>query len=200
MTYGLKGGLYGHDGSFGEAFLGQSLSLIEDDNPFGQGSGLDDKNSDLVGRVSGSYQDDYRLDYRFQLDNEDMSPDRHEVDASVNLDKFQFSTRYLYAKGLEGTDISETREQINNGASYYIDDQWRIFGSARHDLGDNPGLRKANFGVDYIGQCISLSMIGQRTLTDDTSGDSGTEIMFRIGLKNLGEFETSGVQIGGGEE
>ncbi|MGH1377327.1 MAG: LPS-assembly protein LptD [Alphaproteobacteria bacterium] len=200
ITYGLRTGLYGHDGSHGEIFLGQSYRFEDDDNPFTEGSGLDDRDSDIVGQISGSYQDDYTLDYRFQLDNKHLSSQRHEVDAAANIGDLTLSSRYLYAKGLEGTDISETREQIRNSASYYINDRWRVFGSARHDLGDNPGLRKANFGVDYIGQCISLSMIGQRTLTDDTSGDSGTEIMFRIGLKNLGEFETSGVQIGGGEE
>ena len=200
VTYGLRTGLYGHDGSYGEVFLGQSYRFEEDDNPFTEGSGLDERDSDVVGQISGSYQDDYTLDYRFQLDNKHLTSQRHEVDATAILGDLTLSSRYLYAKGLEGTDISETREQIRNSASYYINDNWRVFGSARHDLGDNPGLRKANFGVDYIGQCISLSMIGQRTLTDDTSGDSGTEVMFRIGLKNLGEFETSGVQIGGGEE
>lgn len=200
ITYGLRTGLYGNGGSYGEVFLGRSYRFQEDDNPFTRGSGLDDRDSDVVGQISGSYQRDYTLDYRFQLDNKSLHSQRHEVDASASIGDLTLSSRYLYAKGLGGTDINETREQIRNSASYYINDKWRIFGSARHDLGDNPGLRKADFGIDYIGQCISLSMIGQRTLTDDSSGDSGTEVMFRIGLKNLGEFETSGVQIGGGEE
>ncbi|MGH1403307.1 MAG: LPS-assembly protein LptD [Alphaproteobacteria bacterium] len=200
VTYGLKGGLYGHEGSFGEAFLGQSYRFDEDDNPFGQGSGLDDQNSDLVGRVSGGYQNDYRLDYRFQLDNENLSSQRHEVDATLKFDKLTLSSQYLFAKGLEGTDIDATREQIKNSAEYYIDDQWRLFGSARHDLGDDPGLRKANLGLDYIGQCVSWSIIGEKTLTDDASGDSATEIFLRIGFKNLGELATSGVQVGGSGE
>ena len=200
MTYGLRAGLYGDDGSYGDVFLGQSYRFEEDNNPFFQGSGLDERDSDVVGQISGSYQGDYTLDYRFQLDNESLQSQRHEVDATANIGSLTLSSRYLYAKGLGGTDIIETREQIRNSASYYLNDKWRVFGSARHDLGDNPGLRKADFGIDYIGQCISLSVIGQRTLTDDSSGDSGTEFMFRIGLKNLGEFETSGVQIGGGEE
>ena len=199
-TYGIKTGIYGNEGSYGKVFLGQSYRFNEDQNPFTQGSGLENQSSDFVGQVSASYKNDYTLDYRFQADDENFSSQRHELDAGLKYKDLTFNTTYLYAKGLSGTDIDETREQITNSASYYINDNWRLYGSARHDLGVDPGLRKAGFGIDYIGQCISLSAIGQRNLTDDSSGDSGTEIFFRIGFKNLGEFETSGFQIGGEEE
>ncbi len=191
VTYGMKTGLYGHDGSYGDVFIGQSYRFDEDDNPFEDGSGLDDQDSDIVGQVSGSYKGQYTLDYRFQLDNHDLSSQRHEVDASVNVNSLTLSTRYLYARALDGTEIDETREQVRNSASYYINDKWRVFGAAQHDLGEDSGLRKAHVGLDYLGQCVSWSLIGQRNLTDDSSGDSGTEIFFRLGLKNLGEFGAS---------
>jgi LPS-assembly protein len=151
-----------------------------------------------VGQVTGRYKDDYSLDYRFQLNNDNLSPQRHEVDASASFESFTISTRYLFAKSLEGTEIEETREQIENGASYYINDQWRIRGTARHDLGEDPGLRDATVGVDYFGQCFSWSVTGRRNLTEDTSGDNGTEVLFKIGLKNLGEFEASGLSLSDG--
>ncbi len=200
ITYGARSGLYGDDGSYGDVFIGQSYRFDNDDNPFVQGSGLDNQSSDIVGQISASYKGDYSLDYRFQFDDENMSSQRHEVDASARIKGLNLSTRYLFAKALEGTDIDNTREQIRNSASYYINDNWRIYGSAQHDLGEDRGLRAARFGVDYIGDCISLSVIGQRKLTDKSSGYSGTEIMFRIGLKNLGEIETSGVALGSNEE
>ncbi|MGH1455473.1 MAG: LPS-assembly protein LptD [Alphaproteobacteria bacterium] len=196
-TYGLRTGVYAEDGSYGNVFVGQSYRFNDKQNPFTVGSGLENQSSDFVGQVSGGYKNDYSMDYRFQMDDENFSSQRHEVDASMKISDLTLNTQYLYAKGLGGTDIDETREQITNGASYYINDKWRLYGSARHDLGVDPGLRTAGFGVDYTGQCISLSVIGQRNLTDDSSGDSGTEVFLRIGFKNLGEFETSGVQIGG---
>lgn len=200
LTYGLRTGLYGNEGSYGTAFLGQSYRFEKDDNPFTEGSGLDDQDSDVVGQVTASYKGDYTLDYRFQLDNHNLSSQRHEVDALMNVGGLTLTSQYLFAKALEGTDIGETREQIQNGASYYIDDKWRIFGAARHDLGIDEGLRSANFGLDYTGQCFSWSLIGTRNLTNESSGDSGTEIFFRIGFKNLGEFQSSGFQLGGGSE
>jgi len=196
VTYGMRTGIYGADGSYGNLFLGQSYRFENSDNPFDAGSGLSDQSSDVVGEIKANYKGDYQLDYRFQLDNDKLSPQRHELAASMAISDLNLSTNYLYAKAIDGSVDIETREQINNSASYYINDQWRLFGSARHDLGSKPGLRHANLGVDYLGQCISLSLIGQRNLTDNSSGNSGTEIFFRIGLKNLGEFKSTGVQLG----
>ena len=196
ITYGMKSGLYGYDGSHGDVFLGQSYRFDKNENPFSVGSGLENQNSDIVGQVSASYKDNYTLDYRFQLANESFSSQRHEVDATFSLNALTLSSRYLYAKGLSGTEISGTREQIQNSASYYINDKWRLYGAARHDLGNDPGLREAGVGLDYIGQCVSWSVIGKRTLTQEGSGDNGTEVLFRIGLKNLGEFQSSGLSLG----
>lgn len=200
LTYGMKTGIYGFDGSFGDIFLGQSYRVDDKENPFGAGSGLEEQDSDIVGQISTSYKNHYFLDYRFQLDNNNLASQRHEIDASVAFDKYTLTSRYLYAKGLGGTDISETREQIQNAASYYINDNWRIYGSARHDLGEDSGLREAGLGVDYLGGCVSWSLVGQRTLTDEAAGDSGTEIFIRLGLKNLGEVEASAMNFGGGSE
>tara|TARA_B100001989_G_C24545495_1_gene470458 strand:+ start:957 stop:3173 length:2217 start_codon:yes stop_codon:yes gene_type:complete len=200
ITYGLKTGLYAHDGSFGDIFIGQSYRFDDDEIPFSAGSGLEEQESDFVGKLTANYRDEYQLDYKIQLDNQNLSSERHEIDAVATLDKFTFASQYLYAKGLSDTDVSETREQIRNAASYYINDNWRIYGSARHDLGDDPGMREAGFGLDYLGQCVSWSVIGTRTLTEEGAGDNGTEILFRIGLKNLGEFQTSGFSLSGDQE
>ncbi len=191
VTYGLRTGVHRYDGSHGEVFIGQSYRFEEDENLFAQGSGLDDRSSDVVGQITGSYKGDYTLDYRFQLDNDALSSVRHEVDASMKIENLNLSTRYLFADSLEGTDIEESREQIVNSASYRFNDQWSVHGSARHDLGEDPGLRKAYVGLDYSGQCISWALAAERNLTNESSGDNGTEIFLRIGFKNLGEFETS---------
>jgi LPS-assembly protein len=194
-TYGLKVGGYADDGSYGDVFLGQSYRLSDDDNPFTAGSGLDEQQSDFVGQIGGAYKGDYGLQYRFQLDNDTLASQRHEIDASMQISKLNLSTRYLFAKGLEGTEVDQTREQVQNSISYQVDDNWVLRGSARHELAEDEGLREASLGVDYLGQCFSWSVTGERNLTSDVSGDSETEIMFRIGLKNLGEFETSGISV-----
>jgi len=200
VTYGLRTGVYDYDGNYGDIFVGQSYRFDNDENPFSVGSGLNEQESDVVGQIRGGFEDAYTLDYRFQLDNDTLASRRHEVDASANIKGVSLGSQYLFAKGLEGTDIIETREQITNSAAYYINDRWRLSGAARHDLGTDPGLRQAHVGVDYYGQCFSVSLIGLRNLTDEASGDSGTEVFVRIGLKNLGEFQSSALSFGGEDE
>jgi len=98
---------------------------------------------------------------------------------------------YLYAGALENTDIDESREQLTADAQYYWSKAWRSRFGATQDLGSDPGLRDAYLGLDYFNQCLYWSLTLERNLTREVSGDSDTEILFRIGLKNLGEFEES---------
>lgn len=191
VTYGLRSGLYGYDGSYADVFVGQSYRF-DNENPFPVGSGLSDSESDYVGQVSAVYEDRFGLNYRFQIGSEEFTSRRHELDTFAQWDSVRLSTRYLFAKALEGTDIDESREQLENALSFDVTDNWRLRTGALHDLGEDPGLRKAILGIDYFGCCISLSATAQRNLTTDASGDSGTEVTLRLGLKNLGEFSTAG--------
>ncbi len=196
ITYGVRTGLYGYGGSYGNVFLGQSYRLDDDDNPFPKGSGLDKQESDVVGQFSAVYGQNYNFDYRFQLASDDLSSRRHEVDVYAKWNRLALGSNYLYASALDGTDISESREQLKPSLAYYVTKDWRLRTGATQDLGDNPGLREAYLGLDYFGQCLSWSVTGEKNLTDDSSGESEIEILFRIGLKNLGEFESSGLRVG----
>ena len=195
VTYGMRTGIYGYGGSYGDIFLGQSYRFDDDDTPFPEGSGLDQQESDIVGQISGAYKNQYTLNYRFQLDNKTMASQRHEVDAFADWNRFRLSSRYLFAKALEGTDIDESREQAQASAAYYVTRDWRLRLGGTQDLGDDPGLRQAFTGIDYFGQCVSMSLSGIRSLTDDASGESDTEVVFRLGLKNLGEYEESSLRV-----
>lgn len=194
VTYGMKTGLYSHEGSYINAFAGQSYTLNDDDNPFPVGSGLSNQASDVVGQLSAMYRNSYGFNYRFQLDSENLGSQRHEFDGHAHWDRFSLNTRYLYANALDGTDIDSSREQVDTSAGYYLTPKWRLRGRGLYDLGDAPGLRKAGLGLDYFGCCVSFSINANRTLTTDSSGDSGTDITFRVGLKNIGEFDTSSVE------
>lgn len=197
-TYGMRTGLYGYDGSHADIFVGQSYRFDDDHNPFPDGSGLSRQSSDLVGQISASYEGRMALNYRFQLDSTDMSSQRHEVDGYADFGRVTLSTRYLFAKALEGTTIDESREQIQNNVAYSLTEHWRVRVGGLHDLGEDPGLRKAVMGIDYFGCCLSFSATAERNLTTDSSGDSGTEVMVRLGLKGLGEFQ-QGPNLNGGK-
>lgn len=197
VTYGARTGVYGYEGSKAEAFLGQSYRFDQSGNPFPQGSGLSEQSSDLVGQVTARYRDVFSLDYRFQLDSESFASERHEISGTTTMGPLTLGSRYLYAKGIDGTELSTEREQVQGWASYKLTEQWTTHGYIVQDLGDDPGLRRASWGLDFIGQCFNISGTIQRNLTSNSSGESNTEAMLRIGLKNLGEFAISGISLDG---
>lgn len=196
VTYGARTGVIAPDGSMAEFFLGQSYRFQEDDNPFPENSGLATQQSDIVGRLKLGWRDITTLDYGFQLGNEDLESVRHELDHSLNLGPFGLNTRYLYAKAIEGIGVTGRRQQIQSYGTYKFSDTWRVRAGANYDLGIDDGLRKALLGLDYTGQCVSLYATAQRNLTNESTGESSTELMLRLGLKNLGEFQTSGIALG----
>ncbi len=198
VTYGLRSGLYGHKGSYAETFIGQSHRFENKDNPFPEGSGLSTQESDIVGQVAAAYRNDYGMNYRFQIDSVDTTSQRHEFDGFAKWDPVSLSARYLFAKALQGTDISENREQLKGTARIKLIRNWSLRSGALYDLGEDPGLRKAMAGIDYLGCCMTFSLGAERSLTTDSSGDSGLDVTLRLGLKHIGAFETSGGSWGAG--
>jgi LPS-assembly protein len=191
VTYGLRTGVFGYDDSSLDMFIGQSYRLDERNNPFPNGSGLEDQESDVVGSISGNYKDVYSVDYRYQLGGRHLTSQRHEVDATADWNRFRLRTNYLFARALEGTDINESREQLKSSADFYFTPEWRLRGGATQDLGADPGLRETYASIDYLGQCLFWSLQAEKNFTNDVSGENDVAVVFRIGLKNLGEFEES---------
>lgn len=189
VTYGLRSGLHSFKGSKGEIFLGQSYRLDDTDNPFPEGSGLENQTSNYVGEITLNYLSHLDLNYKFELSSEDFSSDRHELDAYAQWDRLSLGTSYLFIKSLEGTDFNEDREQIYGNLGYKLSDAWQVATSARYDLGEeNKGIREANLGVDFLEQCFTISTLLSRKYTYESTGDNETEFMVRLGLKNLGQL------------
>lgn len=189
LTYGLNTGFYADSGSYTKVFVGQSYRF-DDDSLFTEGSGLSEQESDYVGQIDSVYGDHYRFNYRFQLGSSDFSSQRHEVDGYAHWNRLALGARYLFAKEIAGVEGNESREQLEADSSLKLTNHWRLNGGALYDLGEDPGLRKARFGLDFAGCCMSFSIAAERNLTTDSSGESGTDVTFRLGLKNIGGFET----------
>jgi len=190
VTYGLRSGLHFLDEGQINAFLGQSYRFKQDGNPFLAGSGLDNRSSDVVGSIGGQYGS-HHFDYRFQLDSRHLNSGRYEFDVNLDWQRYGLDAQYLFAKSIDGTEFDASREQASLSGFYYIANNWRTNMGLVRDFGENAGLRKAFAGIDHYDQCMSWGLTAQRNLTDSTSNDSELEILFRLGLKNIGEFKES---------
>ena len=203
-AYGLQAGFYRPDGSRIEALIGQSQrldSIVDAKNPFPEGSGLASDVSDFVGEITGRYKSIASLQYRFQYDGENFADKRHELDADAHLGKWDLSVGYLFTSALAGTEITESREQLRNNVGYQINERWRVHAGSIFDFSDSQrGLRRGEAGVEYTGQCFSVSGNFRRNLVDDITGTSETEFVISIGLRNLGSIQTSGIGISESQE
>lgn len=190
-TYGLRTGLYGHGGEQAEVFLGQSYRFNDRDNPFSAGSGLDEQASDYVGQITAAAGDRHHLNYRFQLDGTSFQSERHELYGRTGYGPIDIGASYLYASGVPGTAYDESREEVAGGTTLDLTTNWTVNGSVVYDIsGDEEerGLTRAGFGVDYKHDCYNISAYATRDLTNESSGAGGTTFMFRVGLRNLGEY------------
>lgn len=188
VSYGVKFGGYSKKGNSAFATVGQSLRLTGD-NPFPSGSGLERRRSDLVGQIEATFIDRFYTDYRFQLNEENLSDRRHELQASYLTDGFEIRTNYIFTELVQGTNLSGDRQQLGFSAAKALMPKWSVAANALHDLSGDSGLLLAGAALQYKNECLQLTLRGERDLTNRLTGGSDSRVMFSIGLRNLGGYD-----------
>src|SRR5690606_14060963 len=140
--------------------------------PFPQGSGLENTRSDLVGQIETTFYDRFYLDYRFQLNEEDLQDRRHELQAVYLDDKTELRTNYVFAEGVQGTGLTDDRQQLGFEAARAFTQKWSGALDSVYDLGGESGLLKAGASIQYKNECLRLMLRGERDLTDRLTGGS----------------------------
>jgi LPS-assembly protein len=195
VNYGLKTGIYGDSGRYARAFIGQSYRF-SDRTIFPQGSGLEDKASDVVGQFNVSMSRYLSGDYRIQMDSRNLSVQRHEFQANTGNETVGLAAKYIYIAPTAGTGFTQSRQQALISGSYKFTKNWWADSEVLTDMGEEPGLRRALVGVNYADECFSFSVEGSRNLVNPASGENGTVLMMRLGFKNIGEFNAPHIQLG----
>jgi LPS-assembly protein len=199
LNYGMRLGAYGDNGRYAKLYVGQSYRF-DDDLVFPAGSGLEDNASDIVGQLNVSLSKYLSGDYRFQIDTDNLGIRRHELQALAANDKVSLGTHYIYIDKIAGTGFNESRQQILMDGRYNLDKQWWLNGETLVDMGEEPGLRKAQFGFNFANECFSFSAQAARNLMSEASGDSGTVLMLRVGFKNIGDFNAGEIELSPGND
>lgn len=190
MAYGVKFGGYHDNGNSAFMALGQSYHL-NGENPFPEGSGLEEDRSDLVGQIETTFYNKFYTDYRFQLDEENLDDRRHELQAAYLDDGLEIRTNYIFAQVVEGTGLQvEDRQQLGFAAAKSITREWSASFNSLSNLTGEAGLLKAGVGVQYKNDCLRVSLRGERNLTQQLSGGSDSRVLFSLGLRNLGGYDT----------
>lgn len=194
INYGLNWMLFATGGMSASAFIGQSYSFFQD-NTFGEGTGLQDRISDVVSSIDLVPVPWLDLIYRNRLDHSTLAFRRNELTTRVGVDAIRVGATYVRYEGQPENDL-EGREE----AQYTLDTQltryWRsrIFGitDIKSDSQREIGLR-----LVYEDECFLFSGEFARQDFRDKDVEPSNVFFFRVGLKTLGDFGT-GFKPGGG--
>jgi len=187
LVYGASTAFYGDKGGKTSMFLGQTFRLSTDDT-FGDASGLENRISDVVGRVNIEPADYLQVGYRFRLDQENFKPRRNEVTAVIGPKELTFSVNYLFFASTGNNTEFPDREEVFAAARAEITDRWSISARTRRDLSDTGGVLSYGFGVAYICDCFQMSVDFSRTFTRDRDVKPSNRIFVQLVFKHLGEI------------
>ncbi len=186
FTYGLRLGVFGFGGGSTTLFAGQSRRLKEDDD-FPAGSGLEDKESDWVGRLTVTPSPLFNLDYRFRFDHQTFDGRRQEVSLIAGPDLFRIGANYTFVDEIAGTGTNEDVEEISGRVSSRFAENWVASGSLRRDLVLDES-RDFTLGIAYGDECITFGVEFRRDFTQDRDNSSGDSVFVTLNLRNLGDL------------
>jgi LPS-assembly protein len=185
VDYGLKAGIYGDRGGASQILIGQSYRL-QDSASFPVGSGLEDRVSDVVGRVAVSPLSGLNFIYRFRLDHRDLAVNRQEVSLGAGPDQLRFSISYLDLPPIVGE--TDKRKQVAGSVEVGLTRYWRLAFSTTRDLaGDQDTLSTVGQAI-YQDECLAFTITLAQSGTRDRDVEPGTTVFFTVVLKNLGEL------------
>ena len=195
VDYGLKWTVTGDGGGWASAFIGQSYRLHED-SVFEDGSGVENKLSDIVGRVE--VKPTYALDlrYRFRIDKDDLTARRSELDLRVGPPALNLDLGYVFIDPDAQADEFGGREELTWVLRSRLSKYWSAFGGIRVDL-EAEETRDARIGLTYSDECFLIQAIGRRSFFSDREIEPEDSVYVNFVFKLLGETTGAGAGAGG---
>ncbi len=197
LTYGLDWA-YDAPNVAIAANIGQSYRITRRGTAFPDGTGLNGRTSDIVGRASVKWRDWITFTERFRLDKDNLAVRRNEVDATIGSKSTYAVIGYLRLN----RDIPFTledlrdREEIRLAGRLALTKYISVFGSTIIDLTDRAedptstvdGYEpvRHRLGIAYTDDCIDLGFTWRREY--QTSGDAraGNSFLVRLAFKGFG--------------
>ena len=147
-------------------------------------SSLDDKLSDFVGKVNYNMNDNFKINYDFNLDQNFKDLNYNEINTQINFNPIKFDFSYLeekkhignqeyfktkinVAQNEKGNFAFETkRNLITNSAEYY------------------------NLSYEYLNDCLRAGLVYRREFYNDSELEPENSLMFTITLVPFGNISS----------
>ncbi|MCB2051583.1 MAG: LPS-assembly protein LptD [Novosphingobium sp.] len=180
--------------------VGQSYRLTRHQQILPDGTGLNARFSDIVGRTEIRFRDFVSFTHRFRADKDSLSLRRNEFDATVGSRKTYAEISYLRLNrniAAEFEDLRD-REELRASGRLGIGTYWSLFGSAVINLTDrkeDPDLAfvsdgfdplRTRLGIAYQDDCLEMGFTWRRDYQSTGDARRGNSFQVYFSLKNLG--------------
>ena len=196
VTYGLDWSLERPNLSI-DSTIGQSLRFRKDLNIFPEGTGLNDRVSDIVGRTRIRYGRFIDITDRYRIDKSTFAVRRNEVDLTIGTDQTYAQVGYLKLNRNIDPAIEDLRdvEELRLAARILFQRYWSIFGTTVIDLTDKneDPLSLANgfqpvrhrLGIQYEDDCIQVGLTWRRDYEQIGAFRKGSTFSIHLAFKGL---------------
>jgi len=173
-----------------EGLVGRSFRASREE-VFVEGSGLEDKASDWVGRVRLSPVPWLDLVARTRLDKDGLTPRLVEGQGRVSFGRASLGASYLYTVPSAALTTQRERREVAGSVSAQVTRYWRAGAFGRYDLELDRAVA-AGVNLTYEDECLIFDTRFARTYADPTSNasyyTSDTVLLFRLSFKTVGDF------------
>jgi LPS-assembly protein len=196
VTYGLDWSLERPNLSI-ESTIGQSVRFRKDLNIFPEGTGLNDRVSDIVGRTHIRFGRFIDITHRYRIDKSTFAIRRNEVDLTVGSAQTYAQIGYLKLNRNIDPSIEDLRdvEELRLAARVLFQRYWSIFGTTIIDLTDKneDPLSLANgfqpvrhrLGIQYEDECIQVGFTWRRDYEQIGAFRKGSTFSIHLAFKGL---------------
>lgn len=187
VNYGLRSAIYANNNSgYAELLVGQSLRAKSDDT-FTAGSGLSERLSDYVARLTFSPGRYISIVDRVRLaQNSDLTVQRHELATFLGTNLNYFSVSYAKLADTDFLQDTGDREAVSASLRAQMTKYWSVDVRHTRDLGDDGGALLNFAALRYTDECFDIVLFAQRNFTTNRDIQPATTvgIRFRIATFN----------------
>ena len=177
--------------------IGQSYRLSNKATLFPDGTGLNERVSDIVGRTEIRFKDIVKVTHRFRLDKDGLAIRRNEFDATVGSNRTYVEVGYLRLnRDITTVEDLQDREELRFSARVAVAKHWSIFGSGVINLTSptiNPLVNtrgwqplRTRAGIAYDDDCLSIAVTWRRDFVATGDARRGNNVQIYFALRNIG--------------
>jgi len=172
------------------AFLGQSYRLQEQ-SAFPVGSGLEEQQSNYVGRVLFVPHPWFSATYNFQLDKDNLQAQRNIAGFGVGPSALRLSLSYAFFERSTQPGLTQDIEQVSSIVQANLTPFWRVQLRDVRSIGEDSGQLLGGASLIYEDECILAGIDFSRRRIGSRDDPPDNTVLLRIVFRNLGEVRTN---------